>query len=74
MIIIGMSAGHDRGAVLIKDGNVLIGITQSRLSRIKGDGGKFRQGGEGLPLDSINYCLDHYGLKYDDVDLYHYLN
>ena len=39
MIIIGMSAGHDRGAVLIKDGNVLIGITQSRLSRIKGDGG-----------------------------------
>jgi|688.fasta_scaffold95994_1 carbamoyltransferase len=72
MIIIGMSAGHDRGAVLIKDGNVLIGITQSRLSRIKGDGGKFRQGGEGLPLDSINYCLDHYGLKYDDVDLYVY--
>lgn len=72
MIILGMSAGHDRGAVLIKDGKVLIGITQSRLSRIKGDGGKFRQGGEGLPLASINYCLDHYGLSYDDVDLYVY--
>lgn len=67
-----MSAGHDRGAVLIKDGQILIGITQSRLSRIKGDGGKHRFGGEGIPLGSIDYCLNHYGLSYDDVDLYVY--
>jgi len=72
MIVLGMSAGHDRGAVLIKDGQILIGITQSRLSRIKGDGGKHRSGGEGIPLLSINYCLEHYGLSYDDVDLYVY--
>lgn len=67
-----MSAGHDRGAVLIKDGKVLIGITQARLSRIKSDGGKHRTGGEGLPLMSIDYCLSHYGLNYNDVDLYVY--
>jgi len=28
MIVLGMSAGHDRGVVLIKDGKILIGITQ----------------------------------------------
>ena len=72
MIVLGMSAGHDRGAVLIKDGKVLIGITQARLTRIKGDGGNHRQGGNGLPLQSIDYCLNHYGLNYDDVDLYVY--
>jgi len=72
MIVMGMSAGHDRGAVLIKDGKILIGITQSRLSRIKNDGGKFRNGGEGLPLLCIEYCLNHYGLNYNDVDLYVY--
>jgi carbamoyltransferase len=72
MIVLGMSAGHDRGAVLIKDGKILIGITQSRLSRIKGDGGKYRAGGEGLPLLSIDYCLNQYGLSYDDVDRYVY--
>lgn len=72
MIVIGMSAGHDRGVVLIKDGKILIGITQSRLSRIKGDGGKFRAGGEGLPLMSIDYCLNQFGLSYSDVDLYVY--
>lgn len=72
MIVLGMSAGHDRGAVLIKDGKILIGITQARLSRIKEDGGKFRDGGEGLPLLSVDYCLNKYGLSYDDVDLYVY--
>ena len=72
MIVLGMSAGHDRGAVLIKDGKILIGITQSRITRLKWEGGKFRQGGEGIPLESVNYCLDHFGLSYDDVDLYVY--
>ena len=72
MIVVGMSAGHDRGVVLIKDGKILIGITQARLSRIKGDGGKHRNGGEGIPLKSLDYCLNHFGLSYDDVDLYVY--
>jgi len=72
MIVLGMSTGHDRGAVLIKDGKILIGITQARLSRIKEDGGKFRDGGEGLPLLSVDYCLNKYGLSYQDVDLYVY--
>lgn len=72
MIVLGMSAGHDRGAVLIKDGKILIGITQSRITRLKWEGGKFRQGGEGVPLESVDYCLNHFGLSYDDVDLYVY--
>lgn len=72
MIVVGMSAGHDRGVVVIQDGKVLIGITQARLSRIKGDGGKHRQGGEGLPLASLDYCLNHLGLTYSDIDLYVY--
>jgi carbamoyltransferase len=72
MIVVGMSAGHDRGVVVIQDGKVLIGITQARLSRIKGDGGKHRQGGEGLPLQSLDYCLNHLGLTYSDIDLYVY--
>jgi predicted NodU family carbamoyl transferase len=39
MKIIGFSVGHDRGAVLIVDGEVIVGITQERLSRAKHDGG-----------------------------------
>ncbi len=38
MIVLGFSVGHDKGAALIKDGEVLIAITQERLSRVKNDG------------------------------------
>jgi len=38
MIVLGFSVGHDKGAVLIKDGKVLIGISQERLTRRKNDG------------------------------------
>ena len=30
MIVLGISVGHDKGAVIIQDGKVLIGITQER--------------------------------------------
>ena len=54
MIVLGFSVGHDKGAVLIKDGKVVVGITQERLSRIKHDGGY--SNGE-IPVSSIMYCL-----------------
>ena len=38
MRTLGFSVGHDKGAVIIEDGKVVIGITQERLSRIKHDG------------------------------------
>jgi carbamoyltransferase len=66
MIVLGFSVGHDKGAALIKDGEVLIAITQERLSRVKNDGAY--QGGV-IPLDSILYCLNEYKYTLDDVDL-----
>lgn len=66
MIVLGFSVGHDKGAVLIKDGKVLIGITQERLTRVKNDGA---YSGGAIPTESIVYCLSEYGLTMDDIDL-----
>ena len=38
MRVLGFSVGHDKGAVIIENGKVVVGITQERLSRIKHDG------------------------------------
>jgi carbamoyltransferase len=74
MITIGFSIGHDKGAVLIVDGQVKVGISQERLSRIKHDGAwkDATTPDYDIPFDSINYCLDSYGITYKDVDLYVY--
>jgi len=69
MRTLGFSVGHDKGAVIIEDGKVVVGITQERLSRIKHDGG--HQGGI-LPIESINYCLDYMGITYRNIDLFVY--
>jgi len=55
MRVLGFSVGHDKGAVLIEDGKVVIGITQERITRIKNDGAY--KGGT-IPFESINYCLN----------------
>ena len=65
MRTLGFSVGHDKGAVIIEDGKVVIGITQERLSRIKHDGAY--QGGK-IPYESILYCLNHLGLTIKDID------
>jgi carbamoyltransferase len=74
MITIGFSIGHDKGAVLIVDGQVKFGISQERLSRIKHDGAWKNETTPDydIPFASINYCLDAYDIKYTDVDLYVY--
>jgi len=69
MRTLGFSVGHDKGAVIIEDGKVVVGITQERLSRIKHDGA--HQGGI-LPVESINYCLDYMGITYRNIDLFVY--
>lgn len=66
MIVLGISVGHDRGAVIIKDGKVLIGITQERISRIKNDGA---YGNGAIPVESILYCMSEHNLTMADIDL-----
>lgn len=65
---LGFSVGHDKGAVLIKNGKVLVGITEERLTRIKHDGAY----NPDIPKLSIDYCLDYAGITYDDVSMYVY--
>jgi len=69
MKVIGFSNGHDKGAVLIEDGKVTVGISHERLSRIKHDGA---YSGGIVPFDSINYCLNAAGITYKDIDLFVY--
>lgn len=69
MKVLGFSVGHDKGAVVIENGKVLIGITQERLSRIKHDGAY--EGGQ-IPLESINYCLNSLGITSSDISLWVY--
>ena len=69
MRTLGFSVGHDKGAVIIEDGKVLVGITQERLSRIKHDGA---YSGGRVPFESINYCLNTLGLTLEDIDSYVY--
>lgn len=69
MRVLGFSVGHDKGAVLIEDGNIVVGITQERVSRIKNDGAHV--GGK-LPLEAINYCLNAAEITFRDIDLFVY--
>ena len=64
MVSLGFSVGHDKGCVIIVVGEVKVGITQERLTRIKHDGGYSAI----LPVEAINYGLNYLGLEYSDVD------
>lgn len=65
-VALGFSVGHDKGAVLIINGSVIVGISEERLSRLKHD----KEFDDNIPLNSIDYCLDYANLTYDDVDVY----
>jgi predicted NodU family carbamoyl transferase len=65
MIILGISIGVDRGSVLMQNGTPIIGIHESKLSRVYRDGA-FQNT---LPKLSIDYCFDNSELTIDDVDL-----
>lgn len=69
MRVLGFSVGHDKGAVIIENGKILIGITQERLSRVKHDGAHV---GGIIPAESIRYCLDNTSLTFKDIDLWVY--
>ena len=61
MYILGISAFyHDSSACLLHDGDIVVGLTEERLSRIKHD--------NSFPLQSINYCLEYAKIDINDVD------
>ena len=59
--IIGTGLSHNGSAVLLKDGEVCVGIEKERISRIKHDGGNDTQ--------AVQYCLDMAGITLEDVSL-----
>jgi len=69
MKVLGFSVGHDKGAVIIENGKISVGITQERISRIKHDGA---HAGGVVPFESINYCLNSLGITYKDIDFFVY--
>lgn len=68
MISLGFSVGHEMGAVIIKDGEVLIGIIEERLNKEKFFGAYSYQ----LPILSIKYCLENSGLDISQIDRFIY--
>jgi carbamoyltransferase len=68
MISLGFSVGHHMGAVIIEDGKILVGISEERLSRIKGHGAYSHV----LPERSIRYCLAYLGISPGKIDRWVY--
>lgn len=61
MLILGLNLFHaDASAVLVKDGEVVFGIAEERLNRVKHYGG--------IPAQAIQACLDHVGADIRDID------
>jgi len=68
MVVVGFSVGHHKGAALVIDGELVVAITEERLTRLKGDGAYQTD----MPIHSIDYCLSSQNLRYEDVDLFVY--
>src|SRR5215831_7851902 len=66
MNILGV-AGQDRdaAAALIRDGEVLAAIEEEKLSRIRHIGISYAGG---LPVRSIDFCLQRGGISFDELD------
>ncbi len=51
---------HDSAAALVVDGEIVAAAQEERFTRIKHD--------PGFPRHAIQYCLDHAGLRAEDLD------
>lgn len=51
---------HDPSIVIISNGEILFGIEEERVNRIKGSKGKF-------PISAIKFALNYCGLKWSDI-------
>jgi len=59
--VLGVSAQfHDSAAALVRDGELIAASAEERFSRIKHD--------SALPLQAMNWCLDHAGITAEDLD------
>lgn len=61
MKVLGIHVGHDSSAALVVDGRILADVAEERFNRIK----HFC----GLPIRSIEYCLESQNIKMKDIDL-----
>jgi len=52
---------HDSAAVILRDGEILAGIEEERLSRIKHS--------NCFPIDAIRYCLERANCSLSDIDI-----
>lgn len=53
---------HDAAAVLVRDGEILAGIEEERLNRIKHT--------NKAPSGAVLFCLDHAGIALEDIDYF----
>lgn len=61
MFTLGLHTGHDSGAALFKDQELVAFCKEERMTRIKNDGGKFK-------LHSIDAVLETAGITRHDID------
>ena len=61
MIIASMFHGHDAGACLVEDGNVLVHVQKERITRVKEAGGSAEE--------CLRICLDEANLDFSEIDL-----
>jgi carbamoyltransferase len=61
MWILGINAFHgDASAAIIRDGQLVVAVEEERFNRIKH--------WAGFPLTSIRFCLEHAGVRLEDLD------
>ena len=60
MLVLGINDAHDASACLVRDGELLVAISEERLQRIKSMGG--------FPHRAVQACLDVAGAELGDVD------
>lgn len=53
--------GHDAGAALLVDGQLVAAVEEERLNREKKT--------TAFPINSVTWCLDQAGLRFSDIDL-----
>lgn len=63
MLSLGVNIGHDRGAALVKDGEILCAVSLERLDRNK------HSVGVALPYQAMEYCLGVGNYEYADLDV-----
>ena len=61
MKVLGVHIGHDSSAALIVNGKIVADVAEERFKRIKHFAG--------LPVHSIQYCLDSQNLTMEDIDV-----